>query len=204
MAAAGGTPPANTKLASVDWWYAAYDAHDVDGLCALAHEDIEIVPLNLLSPLPGTTFRGHVGLRTLMEWSFETHPSVRLASKSTSEVRGRVIASTTFVAEDSETAPVDLTTTTLFDVEGWRIRRVRTFATEAEALEMADGGALTSREREVFQLLAEGLTAPEIADRLVLSPATVRTHVQNGIERLGAKTRIQAISIALERGDITS
>lgn len=202
MAAAGGTRP-DTKLASVDWWYAAYDARDVDGLCALAHPDIEIVPLNLLSPLPGTTFRGHAGLRTLMESSFEAHPSVRLASKSTREVKGRVIASTTFIAEDSESAPVELTTTTLFDIEVWRIRRVRTFATDAEALEMADGGALTSREREVFQLLAEGLTAPQIADRLVLSPATVRTHVQNGIERLGAKTRIQAISIALERDEIS-
>ena len=196
------TQPTNTKLASVDWWYAAYDAGDVDGLCALAHPDIEIEPLNLLSPLPGTTFRGHTGLRTLMEWAFENHPSVRLASKNTREVRGRVIASTTFVAEDGASAPVELTTTTLFDLEGWRIRRVRTFATDAEALEMADGGTLTPREREVFQLLAEGLTAPQIAERLVLSPATVRTHVQNGIERLGAKTRIQAISIALERGEI--
>lgn len=204
MPAAGGTQPADTKLSTVDWWYAAYEARDVDGVCALAHPDIEIVPLNLLSPLPGTTFRGYAGLRTLMEWAFETHPSVRLASKDTREVRGRVVASTTFVAEDGESGPVELTTTTLFDVEGWRIRRVRTFATEAEALEMADGGALTSREREVFQLLADGLTAPQIAERLVLSPATVRTHVQNGIERLGAKTRIQAISIALERGEISS
>lgn len=61
---------------------------------------------------------------------------------------------------------------------------------------------LTPREREVFQLLAEGLTAPAIADRLFLSPATVRTHVQNGIAKLGAKTRIEAIAIALSTGEI--
>jgi PAS domain S-box-containing protein len=64
------------------------------------------------------------------------------------------------------------------------------------------GAGLTPREREVFQLLASGLNAPEIADRLFLSPATVRTHVQNGMQRLGARTRVHAISIALGRGEI--
>jgi DNA-binding NarL/FixJ family response regulator len=61
---------------------------------------------------------------------------------------------------------------------------------------------LTPREREIFQLLAMGYNAPEIAERLVLSVATVRTHVRNGIERLGAKTRIQAIALALTHGEI--
>lgn len=61
---------------------------------------------------------------------------------------------------------------------------------------------LTRREREVLSLLAMGLTGPEIADRLALSPATVRTHVQNGIARLGARTRVQAIALALTRGEI--
>lgn len=62
---------------------------------------------------------------------------------------------------------------------------------------------LTEREREVFRLLALGFNAPEIADRLFLSPATVRTHVQNGIARLGAETRVQAIALALTRGEIS-
>ena len=62
---------------------------------------------------------------------------------------------------------------------------------------------LTPREREVFQLLALGFSGREIASRLVLSPDTVRTHVQNGIGRLGAKTRAQAIAIALTRGEIS-
>lgn len=61
---------------------------------------------------------------------------------------------------------------------------------------------LTAREREVFQLLAKGMTSPEIATELVLSPATVRTHVQNGVVRLGAKTRLQAVSMAVKRGEI--
>ncbi|MFL5893687.1 MAG: PAS domain-containing protein [Thermoleophilaceae bacterium] len=63
--------------------------------------------------------------------------------------------------------------------------------------------ALTPREREIFQLLALGFSGREIAERLVLSPDTIRTHVQNGISRLGAKTRAQAIAIALTRGDIS-
>jgi len=67
-----------------------------------------------------------------------------------------------------------------------------------------DGGpSLTPREREIFRLLALGYNAPEIAQQLVLSPATVRTHVQNGVARLGAKTRVQAIALALTRGDIS-
>jgi DNA-binding NarL/FixJ family response regulator len=62
---------------------------------------------------------------------------------------------------------------------------------------------LTPREREIFQLLALGFTGREIAAQLVLSPDTVRTHVQNGIGRLGAKTRGQAIAISLTRGEIS-
>jgi PAS domain S-box-containing protein len=62
---------------------------------------------------------------------------------------------------------------------------------------------LTPREREIFRMLALGFNAPEIADRLFLSPATVRTHVQNGVGRLGAKTRVQAVAMALTKGEIS-
>jgi DNA-binding CsgD family transcriptional regulator len=61
---------------------------------------------------------------------------------------------------------------------------------------------LTAREREVFQLLARGLNGREIADRLFLSPDTVRTHVQNGVERVGARTRVQAIAMLIKSGEI--
>jgi PAS domain S-box-containing protein len=68
----------------------------------------------------------------------------------------------------------------------------------------AEPRALTAREREVLGLLAKGLTARQVADRLVLSPATVRTHVQNAVSRLGAATRVQAIAISIARGEIES
>jgi PAS domain S-box-containing protein len=61
---------------------------------------------------------------------------------------------------------------------------------------------LTAREREVFRLLARGFTGAEIAEQLVLSPYTVRTHVENGIAHLEAKNRVQAIAIALTSGEI--
>jgi PAS domain S-box-containing protein len=61
---------------------------------------------------------------------------------------------------------------------------------------------LTEREREVFRLLALGFSGAEVAERLVLSPHTVRRHVEKGIARLEAKNRVQATAIALSRGEI--
>jgi DNA-binding NarL/FixJ family response regulator len=56
---------------------------------------------------------------------------------------------------------------------------------------------LTRRERDVFDLLAEGLTGEEIATRLTVSAETVRTHIRNGMEKLHAHTRTGAVVQAL-------
>jgi DNA-binding NarL/FixJ family response regulator len=61
---------------------------------------------------------------------------------------------------------------------------------------------LTSREREVVTLLAGGLTGEEIAFRLSLSPETVRTHIRNAMNRLGARTRAHLVTLAVERHEI--
>jgi PAS domain S-box-containing protein len=63
-------------------------------------------------------------------------------------------------------------------------------------------GVLTPRQREVLSMLAFGLNGPEAAQRLFVSPATVRTHVQNAMHALGAKTRAQAVAEALLRGEL--
>jgi len=63
-------------------------------------------------------------------------------------------------------------------------------------------GPLSNREREVVELLAEGLSGAEIAERLVLSPETVRTHIRNAMAKLGASTRSQAVAVALRRREI--
>jgi DNA-binding NarL/FixJ family response regulator len=54
---------------------------------------------------------------------------------------------------------------------------------------------LSPREREILGLLAEGLTGQAIAQRLFLSPETVRTHVRNATTKLGARTRVQAVAL---------
>jgi len=60
------------------------------------------------------------------------------------------------------------------------------------------GRDLTEREREVLALLVDGLTNREIAERLTLSPATVRVYVSNILSKLGAKNRTEAASLALQ------
>jgi len=64
-------------------------------------------------------------------------------------------------------------------------------------------GSLTAREREILGLLATGLRGAEIADQLVLSPETVRTHVRNAMAKLGASTRSQAVVLAMKREEIS-
>ncbi len=60
--------------------------------------------------------------------------------------------------------------------------------------------SLTDREREVLALVAEGLTNDEIAERLVLSPATARTHVGRLFAKLGVRHRAQLVVLAYETG----
>jgi DNA-binding CsgD family transcriptional regulator len=60
--------------------------------------------------------------------------------------------------------------------------------------------SLTNREREVLALLAQGLRGSEVAVRLDVSGDTVKTHIRNAMRRLDARTRIQAVVIALQAG----
>ena len=59
---------------------------------------------------------------------------------------------------------------------------------------------LTEREREVLELLAEGLSNAAIAERLVVSVHTVRNHVANLSTKLGAHSKLEALSIAVREG----
>lgn len=60
--------------------------------------------------------------------------------------------------------------------------------------------ALTEREREVLVLVGEGASNAEIAERLVVSPATARTHVSRILTKLGARDRAQLVVIAYQSG----
>jgi DNA-binding NarL/FixJ family response regulator len=63
--------------------------------------------------------------------------------------------------------------------------------------------ALSKREREIMDLLAQGLTGEDVAERLVLSSETVKTHIRNAMAKLEAHTRVHAVAIALREGFIS-
>ena len=83
-------------------------------------------------------------------------------------------------------------------------RTMKALAHERRAMHDARArlGALTRREREILALMSEGLRADGIAARLVISPATVRTHSQNILAKLGAHSQLEAVALAARLGAV--
>jgi DNA-binding NarL/FixJ family response regulator len=63
--------------------------------------------------------------------------------------------------------------------------------------------SLSKREREIMDLLAQGMTGEDVANHLVLSSETIKTHIRNAMSKLEAHTRVHAVAIALREGYIS-
>jgi DNA-binding NarL/FixJ family response regulator len=80
-------------------------------------------------------------------------------------------------------------------------RLVAEFASRSrQPAPVADLDLLTEREREVVALVGEGLSNDEIAERLIVSPATAKTHVSRAMVKLGTRDRAQLVVLAYESG----
>ena len=84
-------------------------------------------------------------------------------------------------------------------------RLIERFALQPEAGEADEGAVaeLTAREREVLLQVARGRSNAEIAEALVLSSHTVKTHVARTLMKLGLRDRVQAVVLAYESGLVT-
>jgi len=112
-----------------------------------------------------------------------------------------------FLIKDSE--PTDMLRAIRLAAAGesllspWVTRRViESFSSSAGVVRQVHPRlkTLTEREREVLALIGEGLNNAEIAERLVVSPATARTHVSRAMVKLGARDRAQLVVIAYQSG----
>jgi len=171
-------------------------------LCAAEHPDVLLLDLRM--PVMN-------GIEALTRLAASTQDRPRVVALTTIRRDDAVLAAlragaAAFLTKDALPAVV---TATIRDVHAGRPA-----PTEAEALDLlrAQGtpavtdrrdevlDALTAREREVFLLVAKGLSNAEIAESVFLSDATVKTHVRAVLTKLGLRNRIQVVITAHERG----
>ena len=88
--------------------------------------------------------------------------------------------------------------------EAVRLLRVLHHRRHQDSTERMRANRLTGRQIEILQLFADGLTAPEISERLDMSPLTLRTHMQNILTRLGVHRKEDAIVLAIRHGKISA
>jgi DNA-binding NarL/FixJ family response regulator len=141
--------------------------------------------------------RALVGVRIVILTTFEIDDYVFEALRA---------GASGFLVKDTE--PVDLIAAVRLVAGGEALlspsvtrRVIEEFAVRAkEPPPSGDLDELTEREREVMALVGTGLSNEEIAGRLVVSPATAKTHVSRAMVKLGARDRAQLVVLAYEYG----
>ena len=78
--------------------------------------------------------------------------------------------------------------------------RVAELARRRSSINVHDLTNLTRRELEVLQLMAEGLSNEQMAERLFLSPYTIKNHIHNILEKLQVHSRLEAVRLAVRKG----
>jgi two-component system, NarL family, nitrate/nitrite response regulator NarL len=187
-------------LAAVGDYLAAngYDvvARAADGSAALRHIERERPAVALLDyRMPGCF--GSELVSKIKEISPETRVAVY-----TAEADAAIVAETLTAGADAvvlKEAPMADLVRALASIERGRPYVDPALAGPAVAGQPA-GTRLTARELDVLRLLAEGLSHEEIGTRLSIAAETVRTHSRKAADRLGARTRTQAVASAIRLG----
>ena len=73
-------------------------------------------------------------------------------------------------------------------------------SSDGDASDIEHTPSLTNREREILALLADGLGNKQIAARLGVSPNTVKTHLELLFEKIGVRSRAEAVAVGVRRG----
>ncbi len=118
------------------------------------------------------------------------------------------LEATRIIAGDERLNSVRIVILTTFDLDEYVFEALRVGASgflvkDTEPVELIptmELGSLTDREREVMGLVAAGLSNEQIAERLVVSPATAKTHVSRAMVKLNARDRAQLVVFAYESG----
>ena len=118
---------------------------------------------------------------------------------------GPLTATRRIVRPDGQGVPVQVTSSLVRDSGGaplhWLCQCAPKLLSGVQAISQTE--PLSYRERQVLGLLAQGHDGPAIAERLGLSPETVRSYSQSARDKLGAKTRTEAVALAVARGEIS-
>ena len=133
--------------------------------------------------------------RNLAEFTAPSHADELDAAWEDLMARRHVVRGWSVTDVDGHPVPISVAATCDIPEPGRHLGVILSMVGDAPA--GAAQPRLSQREREITRLLAQGLSGERIARELFLSPETVRTHIRNAMEHVGARTRAHLVAIAL-------